>query len=144
MPWGYTMSAMQETQCLIPGLGRSPGERNGSPLQYSCLENLMDGGDWWVMVFLFWLYLLSCFNAQPSSGSDGKELPTMQETWVQSLLWEDPLEKEKATHSNTLAWRIPWTMGSQRVWHDWTTFTFVYYNEWYPFRKQIIQYCKVK
>ena len=63
----------------------------------------------WVMVFLFWLYLLSCFNAQPSSGSDGKELPTMQETWVQSLLWEDPLEEEMATHSSILAWKIPWT-----------------------------------
>ena len=36
-----------------------------------------------------------------------KNLPTMQETWVQSLGWEDPLEKGKATHSSTLAWRIP-------------------------------------
>ena len=36
-----------------------------------------------------------------------KNLPTMQETWVQSLGWEDPLEKEKATHSSVLAWRIP-------------------------------------
>ena len=35
-------------------------------------------------------------------------LPVMQETWVQSLGWEDPLEKEKATHSTILAWRIPW------------------------------------
>ena len=34
----------------IPGLGRSPGEGNGNPLQYSCLENLMDGGGWWAMV----------------------------------------------------------------------------------------------
>ena len=50
-------------------------------------------------------------------------LSTMQETWVQSLGWEDPLEKEMATHSSILAWRIPWTeepgglqsMGSQRV-----------------------------
>ena len=33
----------------------------------------------------------------------------MQETWVQSLVWEDPLEKEMATHSNILAWKIPWT-----------------------------------
>ena len=43
------------------------------------------------------------------------------ETWVQSLSWEDPLEKGKATHSSILAWRIPWTaqsMGSQRVGHD--------------------------
>ena len=45
-----------------------------------------------------------------------KNLPAMQETWVQSLDWEDPLEKEKATHSSILAWRISWTvssMGSQ-------------------------------
>ena len=38
-----------------------------------------------------------------------KSLPTMQETWVQSLGWEDPVEKIMATHSNILAWRIPWT-----------------------------------
>ena len=38
-----------------------------------------------------------------------KCLPAMQETWVQSLGEEDPLEKEMATHSNTLAWKIPWT-----------------------------------
>ena len=51
----------------------------------------------------------------------------MQETWVQSLSQEDPLEKEMATHSSTLAWKIPWTeepgrlqsMGSWRVRHDW-------------------------
>ena len=40
-----------------------------------------------------------------------KNLPAMQETWVQSLGWEDPLEKGKATHSSILAWRIPWTWG---------------------------------
>ena len=38
-----------------------------------------------------------------------KNLPAVQETWVQSLEWEDPLEKGKATHSSILAWRIPWT-----------------------------------
>ena len=55
-----------------------------------------------------------------------KSLPAMQETWVHSLDWEDPLEKKMATHSSILAWRIPWTeepdglqsMGSQRVGHD--------------------------
>ena len=55
-----------------------------------------------------------------------KRLPKMRETWVQSLGQEDPLEKEMATHSSTLAWKIPWTekpgrlqsMGSQRVRHD--------------------------
>ena len=51
----------------------------------------------------------------------------MQETWVWSLVWEDPLEKEMATHSSILAWKIPWTddpggfMGSQRVGQDWAT-----------------------
>jgi len=55
-----------------------------------------------------------------------KNLPAMQETQVQSLSWEDPLEKEMAIHSSILAWRIPQTeepgglqfMGSQRVGHD--------------------------
>ena len=55
-----------------------------------------------------------------------KCLPTMQETQIQSLGGEDPLEKEMATHSSILAWRIPWieesgglqSMGSQRVGHD--------------------------
>ena len=54
-----------------------------------------------------------------------KHLSTMQETWVRSLGWEDPLEKEIAIHSSTLAWKIPWTeepgrlqsMGSQKVGH---------------------------
>ena len=55
-----------------------------------------------------------------------KNPPAIQETWVWSLGWEDPLEKGKATHSSLLAWRIPWTvqsMGSQRVRHDWATCT---------------------
>ena len=39
-----------------------------------------------------------------------KNLPAMQETWVRSLGWEDPLEKEKATHSGILAWRIAWAV----------------------------------
>ena len=55
-----------------------------------------------------------------------KYLPTMRETGVRSLGREDPLEKEMAAHSSTLAWKIPWTeetgrlqsMGSQRVGHD--------------------------
>ena len=56
----------------------------------------------------------------------GKGLSTMQETQVRSLGWEDPLEKEMAIHSRTIAWKIPWTeesgrlqsMGSQRVRHN--------------------------
>ena len=55
-----------------------------------------------------------------------KRLPTMRKTWVQSLGWEDLLEKAMATHSSILAWKIPWmgepgrlqSMGSQRVGHE--------------------------
>ena len=46
-----------------------------------------------------------------SSGSVVKYPPAMQETWVQFLDWEDPLEKDMATHSSILAWRISWTEG---------------------------------
>ena len=55
-----------------------------------------------------------------------KCLPTVRETWIRSLVWKDPREKEMATHSRTLVWKTPWTeepgrlqsMGSQRVGHD--------------------------
>ena len=58
-----------------------------------------------------------------------KHLPAMEKTWVWSLGWEALLEKEMATHSSTLAWKIPWTgepgrlqsMGLQRVGHNWAT-----------------------
>ena len=64
-----------------------------------------------------------------------KRLPAMLETWVQSLGQEDPLEKEMATHSSTLACKIPWmeepgglqSMGSQRVGCDFTFFHFLYH-----------------
>ena len=66
---------------MIPGLVRSPGEVIGYPLQYS------------------WASLAAQLVKNP---------PAMWETWVQSLGWEDLLEKEMATHSSILAWRIPW------------------------------------
>ena len=73
------------------------------------------------MHLYLYLYLPDFPVAQPV-----KHLPTMWETWVQSLSWEDPLEKAMITHSSTLAWKIPWTeksgrlqpMGSQRVGHN--------------------------
>ena len=63
-----------------------------------------------------------------------KNPPPMQETWVWSMAWEDPLEKGMATHSTIPAWRISWTeepgrlqsMVWQRVGHDWATFTFTH------------------
>ena len=71
--------------------------------------------------------------------SEVKALPAMWETRVRSLGWEDPLEKEMAAHSSTLALRIPWreepgrlqSTGSQRVGHDW------FYSSPYLIRKEI-------
>ena len=83
---------------MIPGSGRATGEGVGYPLQYS------------------WASLVVQLV---------RNLPVIQETWVQSLGWEDNLEKGKATHSRILAWRIPWiieSMGLQRVRHDRATF----------------------
>ena len=86
-------SADKESACnvgglsSIPGLGRFPGEEKGYPFQYSGLENSMD-----CMV-----------HGVPKGGflcsSVGKNLPAVQETWVQFLSWKDPLKKEMATHS---------------------------------------------
>ena len=65
-----------------------------------------------------------------------KRLPTMWETWVRSLGWEDPLEEEMATHSSIHAWEIPWTeepgglqpMGSQRVGHGLSGSTLLHFK----------------
>ena len=67
----------------IPRLGKSAGKGIGYPLQYS------------------WVSLVAQLV---------KNLPAMWETWVQSLGWEDPVEKGKAKHSSVLAWRIPGTV----------------------------------
>ena len=75
-----------------------------------------------------------------------KNLPAMQERWAQSLVREDPLEKEMATHSSTLAWRIPWTkepgglqsMVLQRVGHDCATnFHFQRLEKYFPLMSSI-------
>ena len=75
--------------------------------------------------------LRNCYTSEPSSlvAQMIKRLPTMWETQIQSLGREDLLEKEMATHSSILAWKIPWTeepdrlqsIGSQSVGHDWLT-----------------------
>ena len=90
LPWASLIAqlvknppAMQEIPDSIPGSGRSPGEGIGYPLQYS------------------WASLVAQLV---------KNLPAMQETWVQSLGWEDPLDKGKTTHSSILAWRILWAV----------------------------------
>ena len=98
----------------------------------------------WIMQLWTWIYkslspAFSYFGYIPIYECDWaslvaqmvKNLPAMQETQVQSLGQEDPLEKGMATHSSILAWRIPWTeepgglqsTGLQRVRHDWATNT---------------------
>ena len=75
---------------------------------------------------LFIYSFIHSLNIEPLVAQMLQHLPSMRETWVLSLGWEDPLEKEMATHSSFLAWKIPWTekpgglqsMGWQRVGHD--------------------------
>ena len=78
------------------------------------------------MLNLFWKFFMA--NRASLVTQLVKNLPAVQETRVWSLSWEDPLEKEMATHFSILAWRIPWKrlqyLGSQRVEHDCATFTF--------------------
>ena len=82
------------------------GEGNGSPLQYSCLENPVDGGAWWAAVHRV----------------------AQSQTWLRGLSMPACIGEGMATHSSVLAWRIPGTgepgglpsMGSHRVGHDWS------------------------
>ena len=86
------------------------------------------------LILLLLLILWYCLRDVLASLVDQmvKILPAVQEIWVQSLGWEDPLEKGMTTPSAILAWRIPWTeepgrlqsMGSKRAGHNWTTFAF--------------------
>ena len=111
----------------IPGLGRSSGEGNGNPLQYSCLKNSMDRGAWQATVhrvakldtterlilsFSQLTYRLPRSRANHLVGGQGVEAsliaqlvknpPAVQETPVWFLGWKDPLEKGQATHSSIL------------------------------------------
>ena len=117
------LPAMQGDLGSIPGSGRSPGEGNGNPLQYSCLENPMGGGAWWAAVYgvaQSWTRLkqlssssicrvLLCACTDFLVVQTVKNLPARQETRVRSLGWGVPLKKGMAIHSTFLAWRIPWT-----------------------------------
>ena len=84
----------------VPGSARFPGERIGYPLPYS------------------WTSLMAHLVKNP---------PTMWETWVQSLGWEHPLEKGKATHSRILSWRIPLTVQSMGR-QSWTQLSDFYFT----------------
>ena len=107
-PWGHEESDTTERLHFHFSLSCT-GEGNGTPLQYSRLENPMDGGAWWAVVYGV----------------------TKSRTWLSNFTFTfhfDALEKEMATHSIVLAWRIPGmgepgglpSMGSHRVGHDWS------------------------
>ena len=94
--------------CICPFSIPFPGEGNGTPLQYSCLENPMDGGAWWAAVH-------------------GVAMSVTQLSDFTFTFHFHALGKEMATHSSVLAWRIPGTgepgglpsVGSHRVRQDW-------------------------
>ena len=119
--------------------------QKGTRLDWNWWNKLTDNFSWYLVMwsrlsYLNWnthIYKVSTFKNSFLLWTFGaslvvqtvNNLPAMQETWVWSLGQEDPLEKGKATHSNILAWRTPWTeepgglqpTGSQRVGHDWAT-----------------------
>ena len=104
---------------LIPGLGSSPREGNGNPLQYSCQENPTDRGAWQATV--------------PGVAKSLKQLKRLStHSYAICFFFKlllSKLEKGMASRSSILAWKIPWTedpgglqsMGSQRVRQDWAT-----------------------
>ena len=108
-PWFLHYSKMLKIQHINACPNHSSGDGNGTPLQYSCLENLMDGGAWWAVVH----------------GVARSQTRLSNFTFIFHF---HALEKEMATHSSVLAWRIPGTrqpggllsMGSHRVGHDWS------------------------
>ena len=119
-------SSTNRQKCLIFHGSLLVGEGNGTPLQYSCLENPMDAGVWWAAV-----------HGVAKSWTRLSDLTFTFHFYA--------LEKEMATHSSVLAWKIPWTqesgrlrsMGSLRVGHDWATslslFTFMHWiRKWQP------------
>ena len=103
------------------------GEGNGNPLQYSCLENPMDGGAWWAEV-----YRVAKGRAQQSDFT--------------FTFHFHALEKEMATHSSVLAWRIPEkgepgglpSMGSHRVGHNWSDLAAAAAEYKSPFRVSLV------
>ena len=94
-------------QGIFPTQGSNPGlphcrqiPYHLSPQGYPYKKGLLaNGGE--ISAEIFWASLVAHLV---------KNLPAMRETWIRSLGWEDPLEKEKTTHSRILAWRIPWAV----------------------------------
>ena len=97
------------------------GKGNSNPLQYSCLENPRDRGTWWAAIYgvaqrrtrLKQLSSSSSYLWASLVAQTVKNLPTMRETWILSLGWEDLLEEGMATHSSFLALENPMDRGAR-------------------------------
>ena len=133
LPWWLSWSTIH-LQCGRPALGslgwEDPLEKGKAthssirawriPGTVQSMGSQTVSNSWATFTFTFWASLVAQLV---------KNSPAVWKTWVQSLGWEDPLEKGMATHSSILSWRTPWTeepgrlqsMGSQRVRHDWVT-----------------------
>ena len=130
-PWGRKQSDTTERPPFHFSLS-CIGEGNGNPLQCSCLENPRGQGAWWAAVYGVAQSRTRLKRLSSSSSSSGSEvknpcaMQVPQALQIRSLGWEEPLEEGMATHSSSLAWRIPQTeepgglqsTGSQRVGHD--------------------------
>ena len=131
-PYAYLLEKFSIAHVLIFTFvyALSSREGNGTPLQYFCLENCMDGGAWWAAVH--------------GVMKSGTQLSDFTFTFHFHAL-----EKEMATHSSVLAWKIPWTdepgglqcKGLQRVRHDWATKHI--HNELKYFLKYLFIECNV-
>ena len=122
---GENNKQMKQQRINFQNIQATHGEGNGAPLQYSRLENPMDGGAWWLQ--------------SPSS----EESVTKNRAWLSDFTFTfqfHALEKEMATHSSVLAWRIPGmgepgglpSMGLHRVGHDWSDLAWTFFIIYIP------------
>ena len=98
---GYASPVTVTRECTTQPLKSSTGKGHQRPL-----DSLREGARRCLLIFL------SRFSSSGASSVAQlvNNLPAVWETWVRSLVWQDPLEKGKATHSSIMAWRIPWTV----------------------------------
>ena len=119
------MNLTTASQKKVSSLFPTPGWGSSSNWEWATLRSHRHQGSFRVFFFFFLSLVCDVYLVAQLVTN----LPALQEAWVQSLGWEDPLEKEMTTHSSILAWEIPWTeepgrlqsMGSHRVRHNWAT-----------------------
>ena len=129
LKWEYMCGKRFANYDILCKVKTKAEKKCGQGKVYPCYNK---GGSWYH--FIITLRILSVRTLRASLVAQTvKNLPAVQETWVRSLGWEDPLEKGMATHSSILAWRIPWTEKSsglqsielQRLEHGWVA------NRWW-------------